>query len=170
MLMVLAIFFTLMGAEFYFKNFFAEPDVLNTLARQNWKRWYKQDIEWRDEMIEGKTKVMVVGDSFVAGAGIARIEDRFSNQLATMLGEDYVVFNVGKNGLNTGQVIDAITKYPYKPDILIFSYYINDIESVSPPCRNAPHLLNQVPLWLSPIVNNSFSANFIYWRVAPPRL
>ncbi len=179
-LMVLSLFLTLMIMEFYFKNFFAEPDILDTLARHNWKEWYSEDssekpvinslgyrdVEWAAEMVTGKVKVMVAGDSFVAGAGIARSEDRFSNRLAQKLGNDYVIFNVGKNGLNTGQVIKAITEYPYRPDILIFSYYLNDIESISPLCRGGPNPLGSVPSLLLPLVENSYAANFFYWRLA----
>ncbi len=174
-LVVLSLFLSLMAVEFYFKNFFAEADILNTLARRNWKAWYNdesinswgyRDVEWTDQMVAGKVKVMVAGDSFVVGAGIARLEDRFSNQLGQKLGVDYVVFNVGKNGLNTGQVIKAITEYPYRPDILVFSYYLNDIESISPPCHGRPGPLSQVPALLSPLVENSYAANFFYWRLA----
>jgi hypothetical protein len=168
-LIVLSLFLTMMGLEFYFKNFFAEPDIVNTLARQNWRKWYHEepvnslgyrDIEWTDELVADKVKVMVAGDSFVVGAGIAKVADRFSNQLAAKLGPDYVVFNVGQNGLNSGQVIRAILDYPYKPDILVFSYYLNDIESVSPPCRGTPNSA-AVPS----LAENSYAANFFYWRL-----
>lgn len=173
-LMVLSLFLTFMGLECYFKNFFAEPDILNTLARQNWKEWENEettnslgyrDIEWTDEMVANKVKVMVAGDSFVVGSGIAKMADRFSNQLAKELGPDYVVFNVGKNGLNTNQVIQAILDYPYKPDILVFSYYLNDIESVSPPCRGAPDSVTVMPSLVTSLVENSYAVNFFYWRL-----
>ena len=173
-LIVLSLFLTIMGLEFYFKNFFAEPDILNTLARQNWRAWYHEepvnslgyrDTEWTDALVANKVKVMVAGDSFVVGAGIAKVADRFSNQLAKKLGPDYVVFNVGQNGLNTGQVIQAIVDYPYQPDILVFSYYLNDIESVSPPCRGAPDSATAVPSLVTSLAENSYALNFFYWRL-----
>jgi hypothetical protein len=177
----LSLFVTLMVLEFYFKNFFAEPDILDTLARRNWQNWYSdiprepsnpllnswgyRDIEWTPEMVADKVKVMVVGDSFVAGGGLAQVEDRFSIRLGDMVGADYVVFNVGKNGLNTGQVIQAIIEYPYRPDILVFSYYLNDIESVSPPCQGSSNSLLQVSGPLQPLIENSYATNFFYWRL-----
>lgn len=182
LVVTLSLFLTLMALEFYFKNFFAEPDILDTLARRNWQAWSSEtpreagkpslnswgyrDIEWTPELVAGKVKVMVVGDSFVAGAGLARVEDRFSNRLGEMLGTDYVAFNVGKNGLNTGQVIQAIIEYPHRPDVLVLSYYLNDIESVSPPCQGSPTPLLQVSDPLLPLVENSYAANFFYWRLA----
>jgi len=173
-LSLLVIFLTLMGLEFYFKLFFAQSDGFRyTLASQNWYEWYwhensqgYRDIEWTPEKLEGKIKVMVVGDSFVAGSGIANPEDRFANQLGRLLGDDYAVLNVASPGWDTIDEVKAIVEYPYQPDILILSYYLNDIEGVAyesgmqrPPIRYDP------PAWLLPWVQNSYAINFLYWRL-----
>lgn len=174
-LMGLAIFITLMGVEFYFKVFFDQTDSLDTLARQNWREryytgtfnsWGFRDIQWTDEMVAGKIKVMVVGDSFVEGAGIEYTRDRFPDRLAQKLGPDYVVFNLGKAGTNTSQQIQAIINYPYAPDILVLSYFINDIQGVVGEKNwiNRPPGLKIPPL-LSPLVKNSYAFNFFFWRV-----
>jgi hypothetical protein len=170
-------FLVLMGLELYFKVFFAEPDALDTLARRNWREWYAnkadrnslgyRDIEWTDEMVTGKFKVMVVGDSFVYGDGIEDPKDRFSDILADKLGDDYAVFNVGFGGTNTKHHIEAIINYPYVPDLIILSYFINDIEGAlleeqwlnKPP--RTPRLLPQFG-WLE---RNSYAFNFLYWRL-----
>lgn len=174
-LMVLALFVVLMGMEFYFKVFFAQPDALITLAEQNWRnRYYTdafnssgyRDVEWTDEMVENKTGVMVVGDSFVEGVGIEYPEDRFPDRLAQKLGPDYVVFNLGKRRANTVQEIQAIVNYPYRPDILILSYFVNDIEDVRWWYRSdtRPTPSETVPTLLLPLVQNSYAFNFVYWR------
>ncbi len=170
----LAIFLTCLSLEFYFKVFFAQSDAFRyTLASQNWydRYWYEnslgyRDVEWTAEKLKGKIKVMVVGDSFVAGSGIANPTDRFANQLGRLLGDDYAIMVVASPGWDTEDEIKAITAYPYKPNILILSYYLNDIEGTAynsgvqrPPIRQDP------PAWLSPLVNNSYAFNFIYWRV-----
>jgi hypothetical protein len=116
-------------------------------------------------MVAGKTKVIVVGDSFVEGVGLEDVEDRFSNRLGQKLGPDYVVFNLGKAGTNTKHHIEYIVDFPYAPDILILAYYINDIEgAVSPEnwVKRPPG--PKTPPLLAPIVNNSYAANFFYWR------
>ncbi len=169
----LAIFLTCMSLEFYFKVFFAQSDAFRyTLASQNWYDRYWQenslgyrDRDWTAADLKDKIKVMVVGDSFVAGSGIANPSDRFANQLGRLLGNDYAVMVVASPGWDTGDEIKAITTYPYKPNVLILSYYLNDIEGTAyatgaqrPPIRQDP------PVWLAPLVDNSYAFNFLYWR------
>jgi hypothetical protein len=163
-----------MVAEFYFKVFFAQTDDLDVLARRNWRdRYYSgtfntlgyRDVEWTEAMVADKIKVMVVGDSFVEGAGIKDPQDRFSNQLAQKLGPDYAVFNLGRRGAYTSQEMYAVLNYPYPPDIMVWSYVINDIEEVA-----VKHGLDrppepQVSPLLVPMVDNSYALNFVYWRL-----
>jgi hypothetical protein len=111
---------------------------------------------------------MVVGDSFVYGDGIELPDDRFSKRLAKMLGDNYVVFNLGLGGTNTKHHIDAIVNYPYSPDILVFTYVFNDITGaalerqwIDRPGRVGVRFLPELPL----LVNNSYAFNFLYWRL-----
>lgn len=176
-LVILTLFLTCMALEFYFKLFFAEPDSIGTLARENWRERYAnremlnsytyRDKEWTDDMVAGKTKVMIVGDSFVYGDGIENPQDRFSDRLGQKLGDNYVVFNLGKGGTNTKHHINAIVNYPYSPDILVLSYVINDVSGavlerqwLNRPAAN-PGVLPEFPL----LVNNSYAFNFFYWRL-----
>ncbi len=174
LLALLMLFLTTMALEFYFKVFFAQSDGFRyTLASQNWYQRYWEvnslgyrDEEWTEEKLAGKIRVMVVGDSFAAGSGISRTEDRFANQLGRLLGDNYEVLNVASPGWDTIDEVQAILEYPYRPDILVLSYYINDIEGVAyasgverPPIRQDP------PAWLLPLIQNSYLANFLYWRI-----
>ncbi|MEW5960199.1 MAG: hypothetical protein AB1801_20945 [Chloroflexota bacterium] len=174
-LMALTLLLTLLGLEFYFKVFFAESNDITNLAMQNWRdRYYRgafnsfgyRDQEWTPEKIAGKTKVMVVGDSFVEGVGIKNAADRFPDALGRLLGPDYVVFNLGRRGADTGQEVQDILNYPYPPDILVLSYFVNDIDGIAikvglldPP--KAP----PIPSLLQPLVENSYAFNFFYWRM-----
>lgn len=175
-LSIVTLFVTFMGLEFYFKVFFDESDSLDTLARQNWREryanpttynsWGFRDIQWTDQMVTGKTKVMIVGDSFVEGVGLKNPQDRFSNLLGQKLGSNYAVFNLGKAGTNTQHHIKYIVDYPYAPDILILTYYINDIEGAVTPenwLKRPPG--PKIPALLAPVVNNSYVLNFFYWRL-----
>jgi hypothetical protein len=173
-LAALALFITLMGLEFYLKLFFAQPDAHNTLARRNWYARYYQnaynslhyrDVEWTEAMIAGKIKVMVVGDSFVEGLGVEYPEDRFSNRLGQMLGPQYTVFNLGDSGTDTKKQIEAIINFPYKPDILIWSYVVNDIEGAAGPLWLLKPPDHHIPPLLYPLVENSHLSNFVYWRL-----
>jgi len=173
-LLFLSFFLTCMGVELFFKAFFAQSDGFRyTLASRNWYNWYWEenslgyrDVEWTPDLLADKTKVMVVGDSFTAGSGIEYPEDRFANQLGTKLGEEYAMMVVASPGWDTIDQVKAIVEYPYPPDILILSYYINDIEGVAyesgaqrPQIRTAP------PMGLDWLVRNSYAMNFLYWRL-----
>jgi hypothetical protein len=169
----LALFLTLMLAELFFKVAFAQSDAWNqTLSSQNWfKRYWVtnsfgyRDVEWSQTDLQTKRKILVLGDSFAAGQGIESLDDRFSNRLGALLGQDYLVMNIATPGISTTEEIERITGFPYKPDILILQYFINDI-------RNAAHRrgffadnpgLEPQPV-LKPFIENSYVLNFIYWR------
>lgn len=172
-LALLAVFLTLMAAEVFFKVFFAQSDAWNqTLASQNWfKRYWSlnsmgyRDVEWSKEDLRVKKKILVLGDSFAAGQGIEHIEDRFSNLLGAKLGDDYLVMNIATPGISTQEEIDRVRGFPYKPDILIFQYFVNDIRYVAHE-RGVFSDLSKIeprPL-LKPLIDNSYVLNFIYWR------
>lgn len=172
-LSLLTLFLILMGLEIFFKLFFAQSDAWNqTLASQNWFERYwiinsfgYRDVEWPEEDLQNKNRILVLGDSFAAGQGINNIEDRFSNRLGTKLGDDYLVMNIATPGISTKEEIDRVIGFPYKPDILILQYFINDI-------RYAAHeqgFISDAPSiapWplIKPLVDNSYVVNFIYWR------
>lgn len=173
-LILFTLLFTLMALELFFKLFFAQSDGFRyTLASQNWYDRYWQenslgyrDVEWTADMLAGKTKVMVVGDSFAAGSGIANPQDRFANQLNQLLGQDYAVLVVASPGWDTADEVAAILNYPQRPDLLVLSYYINDIEGTAYQTgAQRPAIRRDPPAWLRPLVEDSYAFNFLYWRL-----
>jgi hypothetical protein len=173
-LSVFSILIILILLELFFYSF-AQSDALGyTLASRNWfkRYWVKnslgyRDVEWTPQRLEGRTKIMVVGDSFTAGYGIENKEDLFSYVLGQELGDEYAVMNLGRNGVNTEGAIENVRDYPYEPDIMILTIYINDIDGVAPN-KGLPHppaLQVDVPALLAPLVENSYAANFFYWRM-----
>jgi hypothetical protein len=156
--------------ELFFKLIFAQSDTFGfTLAEANWHARYVQtnslgyrDIEWTPELLAGRTKVMVLGDSFVEGAGIKNPADRFSSLLDQKLGDKYAVMNVGMGGADTKDEIKNGLKYPYQPDILILSYYVNDIALTARDMGvKRPPLVSPPPI----LVHNSYALDFLYWRI-----
>ncbi len=174
LLVMFSLFITLMALEAGFKLFFAQSDGFRyTLASQNWydRHWEEntlgyRDVEWTAEQLADKTTIMVVGDSFAAGSGIADPQDRFANQLGQQLGEDVAVMVVASPGWDTLDQIEAIVEYPHTPDVLILSYYINDIEGVAYESgAQRPQIRLDPPTWLKPLIDHSHALNFVYWRL-----
>ncbi len=171
---LLTIFIFLMVAEIYFKLFFVQSDGWNqTLASKNWFKQYWQlnslgyrDEEWDQNEAQTRRKILVLGDSFAAGQGIENIQDRFSNLLGAKLGDDYLVMNISTPALSTPDEIARAKGFPYKPDILILQYFINDIRAAAEQRGFFPEKPNLEP-WpiLNPLIENSYVFNFIYWRV-----
>ncbi|MBI1882399.1 MAG: hypothetical protein HYR94_29855 [Chloroflexi bacterium] len=156
--------------EIFFKLFMVQSDRSNlTLASHNWFNRYwsvnslnYRDIEWTPELLERRTKVMVLGDSFVAGHGIKYKEDRFSDVLGEMLGDEYAVMNVGWGGADTRTELQNATNYPYPHDILIYSFFVNDIEETAADLGfERPNLVPSRPF----LVDYSHVLNFFYWRL-----
>jgi lysophospholipase L1-like esterase len=158
--------------EGYFRFVFAEPDGLPTLAQQNWmaRYWRKnalgyRDRDWSPSDWANKKTVLVVGDSFTAGGGIANPQDRFADVLASRLGAGYAVMNVGLPGASTPDETENLRRYPVKkPDIVIWQYTLNDIEKAALSIGIDPGLnpLRGVPDWAA----QSYLGNFAYWRLA----
>jgi hypothetical protein len=105
---------------------------LNLSSREWVKRYYRplNDLNYRayppQDAAENQQSILVLGDSFAVGYGINDLDDVFAYQMGTILGEDYLVNLVG--GLGISPTIDYVTLYPYQPDILVLSHFVNDID------------------------------------------
>ncbi|MGB2887246.1 MAG: SGNH/GDSL hydrolase family protein [Candidatus Acidiferrales bacterium] len=119
-----------------------EPFPTNSQAL--WKRRYvKLNREgWRDadHAISGEAgtrRLLVVGDSFAYGLGIAHIEDRLGELLAkklvTMTDERWEPINVSFGGGNTLDEIELLNRAViYKPDVVLLIYVFNDMNYLLP--------------------------------------
>lgn len=160
--------------EIFFANFYVATDTTDfTYASRKWFRKYwkpvnaqgYRDAEFPKEILPSERGLLVVGDSFTAGAGIKYAEDRFSNRLAAKLGQGWRVMNVGVNGAQTSDELSRVEAFPLNVSGVVLGYYLNDITGVlgdeAPrymPCLNSP------PFWARIFVNNSAMVNFLYWR------
>jgi hypothetical protein len=173
---VSSIIYLFLALEVIFYTSVAVSDTFGfTLASRRWEAKYWRPINsfgYRDvthspSEFGSKQVLFVVGDSFVAGHGIAQTENRFSNILQTNLASQYVVVNIARNGWDTADEYQAILSYPYKPKKIILSYYINDILGAasrlgygSPVRVEPPHNLA-----LRFVIDHSYVLNFTYWRL-----
>lgn len=146
-----------------------------TLASKRWaeKYWHPinsfgyRDIEHDPVEFQKKRVIFVLGDSIVAGHGIRKIEDRFSDILQRNLGTQYLVVNMGRSGWDTAYEYDALKSYPYKPKKIILSYFINDIDGAARRAGNIPGVLIEPPRnpALVYTIEHSYFLNFVYWRL-----
>ncbi len=159
--------------ELIFYNFFIQSDGFAfTLASRRWfqKYWYPiNSYGYRDndhKSIAGKMNLFIVGDFFVNGHGIKDYRDRFTNLLAGKLGGNWEVYNIVKGGWSTQDEYKALINYPIKPDVVIFSYFINDIEGAAREVGNdRPVLIQPPPKIFAMILNRSYFLNYIYWKL-----
>jgi hypothetical protein len=158
------------GAEIYFDYIYADTmGYCVTRSCQNWMSRYWQtnslgyrDREWQAQDYEGRTTVLVVGDSFTAGLGTENPTDRFPNVLGTLLGDSYAVMNVGEIGTSTPEQLANLQAYPVtRPNVVILQYFLNDIEDAALSLGLDPRISMIPP---SGLLAESAFANFTYWR------
>lgn len=163
----------LTGGELYFRYVYADSGWAFTLAGQNWHNWYVdnnsdgyRDREWTAADLDGKRTVLVIGDSFTQGFGIENPEDRYANVLASRLGPEYAVINLGVIDTATRDQITTLAGYPVQnPEVVIWQYYVNDINAAA--LSIGQYWLPRLPRRRPQFVDESYLANFIYWRLAP---
>jgi len=113
------------------------------------------------------TRIAVVGDSFAAGHGINNIDDTFPQLLEKKLGEQYDVNLVAQSGWDTDVEEAWLNGYPKRPNIVILSYYLNDIDYLLKDTALNPDnnfMTPQDPA-LSWFVLNFFVPNYVYYNL-----
>lgn len=131
-----------------------------------------RDFEYDSTKISGKKKIMVLGDSFVAGHGVKDPNDRFSNILQEKLGDkSYYVFNLGVGGSDVRDENLRIREFPYQPDLLVISWYPNDIEDDGQLAGLTLQHARSYHDLFAPfryIARRSYLWNYVYWQFAHP--
>jgi hypothetical protein len=143
-----------------------------TLASKVWfaRHWRLNSQGLRDVEVhrQGKKRLWLMGDSFVAGHGIADTSLRFSNLLQRMAPE-YEVFNMGVNGFGPKDELQQLQNAAQKPDKVFLFWYLNDIEE----CAWSHGLFvgdgmdHSLP-GLS-LIHGSYLANFLWWSYPHPQ-
>jgi len=170
---VLVIFFL---AEAYLRLFYITTDGYGFTAMNY--HWYKnygwaQDnsLGYRDHEplpdAPGLTRIAVVGDSFAMGHGINDLDDTFAQRLEQRLGACCDVDLLAESGWDTDLELPFLEQYPYQPNIIILSYYLNDIDYLltdTPEDPNANFAFVSDPQ-LSWFVLNFFVPNYLYYNL-----
>lgn len=179
---ILIVIFLLTGTELFFRFCFIKSDSISfTLISKAWfKRYWHpinslgyRDIEHSVANLRGKKTIFVVGDSFAAGQGIEDYKDRFSNVLQDKLGDNWVVVNIAQCGWSTENEYKAVLSYPYKPNIIILSYYIDDMDNSARRIgldldivNVGNRIVNSPSRAIKYLINSSYAFNYFYYRLS----
>ncbi|MCF8267107.1 MAG: SGNH/GDSL hydrolase family protein [Ignavibacteriales bacterium] len=171
-LVFLSLSYLFLASELIFGLLFIRSDGYGfTRAARLWSEKYWKPVnsqgyrdiehsEWRD------STVFVVGDSFAAGHGIKNPADRFSEILRNKLDEKWSLVIMAKNGWHVSDYYEALISTPKKPDIIIVSYLINDIENAAVKSGySLPNRIQYPSEYIKPFIEYSFTLNWFYWQV-----
>ncbi len=179
MITVTTLILILIGGEAYLRIFYITTDGYGFTAMNYW--WYK-DFGWAqnnslgyrdyeptpDDPNHPLTRVAVVGDSFVMGHGINNLNDTFPQKLEKMLGTGYDVNVIAQSGWDSDVELYNLDRYPYRPNIFILSYYLNDVDYLIHGTSLSPD--NNFAFPQSPAINwvvqTFFVPNYIYYDIA----
>jgi hypothetical protein len=170
------------GAEAYLRIFYITTDAYGFTAMNY--HWYKNfywghenSLGYRDYEPKGddgntplKT-VAVVGDSFAAGHGIDDIDETFPQLLEQKLGSGWDVNLVAQSGWDSDVETAWLNSYSqnvkHNPQVVVLSYYLNDIDYLLTDTANNPDAVFTFPQnpTLGWFVLNFFVPNYIYYNM-----
>lgn len=137
-----------------------------------WNRRYWNPINklnFRDEEPKkGEKTVFFVGDSYTAGWGIKKTEDRFGEVTASelsKLGKPINEINLGRYGADTRLEFVLFEKFikktKIKPDHIVLQFFVNDMDKFIPVYRNCNKIANSIPIWKKTLIEGSYLVNFV---------
>jgi len=166
------------AGEAYLRIFYITTDGYGFTSMNYW--WYRNygwshpnSLGYRDyeptpnDPAHPLTRVAVVGDSFVMGHGINNLDDTFPQRLEKMLGTGYDVNVIAESGWDTDVELYNLQKYPLKPNIVVLSYYLNDMDYLlrgtdRNPDNNFIFPQNPAADWF---IRTFFLPNYVYYDV-----
>ncbi len=145
----------------------------NALAMRRWmaKYWKPinqfgyRDRDYASSDLERKRRIVVVGDSFVAGHGIRDYRRRFQNLLQERVADGCLVVTVAKPGWDSREELAALERFPYRPDLVVLGYVGNDIAGAAVSLGKLPRVPQYGGLEgpLRAVVSHSYFLDFVYW-------
>lgn len=167
--------FLFFAGEWYLRLFYITTDAYGFTAMNYW--WYQnyglaQDntLGYRDNEplpdSPSLIRIAVLGDSFAMGHGINRREDTFPHILEQRLGDGFDVNLIADSGRDTDLHLPFLEQYPFTPNILIYSYYLNDIDYLltgeRSPDASFDFIENEQLKWF---VTEFFLPNYLYYNL-----
>jgi hypothetical protein len=129
-----------------------------------------RDVEHAEPKPDGVRRLLVIGDSYAFGWGVARTSDRFGERLAALLDSAtrtrWEAINVSKSDRHTLQQREFLqTGMRYDPDLVILLYVFNDIDYLSAAHGTKPitqrNVLSEAP---RNFVERLHPLRLLYWN------
>jgi hypothetical protein len=143
------------------------------------QRWYDRHVQrnnygFRDQkdFVPAKgdrRRILLVGDSFAFGHGVANASDRFGDIIEARIRQfapNWEIYNVSIPGLGTKsevELLDTLNEHAFEFDTILLAYCLNDAEDLSDGTAKAVGtiILDHPQNWL---VRESYLLNFLYYR------
>lgn len=178
-------FFVIVFSAFegYFRYVYDKTDTLGFLkVNQKWmqrhvvyttyKQYYFRTKPFNFDKPPGTIRIGVMGDSIAFGAGIKDPANRFSDLLEKKLNDAGIktqVINFAIPGYDThGEIKTYEGVKDLHFDILVWAYYLNDIEDAGGRTSSGTAILNrnsQRVKILEAVSNFSYFLDYAYWRI-----
>jgi len=174
LVLVVTLLYLVLGSESFVRMFLIQSDgTAQTLVSRLWwsRYWHPlnsygyRDVEHDEADVAGRKVLFTVGDSYTAGHGVKDVKDVYARVLQKELGEEWRVVNISKCGWATRDEYQAAVSFPYKPDVIVPAYALNDIQIAA-----SEHGVNRPPLHapsraVRSLIDRSYFMDFAYWRV-----
>lgn len=173
---VWAVLATVLLGEAWFANVDRSHSVNYTLAGRLWldrHYWgglnsygHRDPEPVPERFTNARRRVFVMGDSFAAGHGVDDPRDRFSDRLQARLPPGCLVANLAISGLDSRKELANLRAFPWRPHVLVLSYFGNDIMEAAQEAGFAPPSFQPYADLGPPArfaVERSYLLNAIYW-------
>src|ERR1051325_2602775 len=166
---------TLLGGALYYRFLFDPSDSM--WASKTSRRWLERywsenplrgrgDLKMSFHRTQGKRRISFIGDSFTAGHGIKREEDRFVN-IIRRTHPEWEVHMLAQPGLDTSEEIETLQKglqRGYELDQVVLVYCLNDISDLCPEKTEAVRFIQEDADHSGWLRRNSYFVNTLYYR------
>lgn len=171
------ILFLLPLGEIYYRWIYDATDSFGLMKTND--RWFERHFHtnesgWRDTVRRydrrkesGKRRLVILGDSFTAGHGIADVEDTLGLVLRKKLPDWEVRIHsvYGWDSTDEGIELAYLVRDAYEVDAVLLVYCLNDIGPMVPQCRSLLTSINEEKRQAGFLVTNSYLLNLIYYRM-----
>lgn len=125
----------------------------------------RDDVDYGAAAADDRPRLLVIGDSYTNGHGVADVADRFANRLRSRR-PGWAVELIAEDGLDTGAIVERLDRRlatGSRVDVVLYAYCVNDlsdlIRELDGPTRR---LYAERPPWL---VRHSYLLDVWWWRL-----